>query len=95
MKTTIDNEWQKIMNGATNVNFNFYDELKNMVSTVKTDFIYPPGRLSAPNTWTCAVKLMAQKLQAYWNPVNECYVSISLCFCMVQNTLLPLWVFYS
>ena len=38
MKTTIDNEWQKIMNAARNANFNFYTELKNIVTTVKTGF---------------------------------------------------------
>ena len=80
MKTTIDNEWQKIMNAARNVNFNFYTELKNMVTAVKTGFLYG---LRPPNTNNCAVKLMAQKLQAYWNPVNECYVSVALCLGMV------------
>ena len=83
MKTTIDNKWQKLMNAARNANFNFYTELKNMVTTIKTGFLYG---LRPPNTWNCAVELMAQKLQAYWNPVNECYVSVALCFGMVQNT---------
>ena len=80
IKTTIDSEWEKIMNAATNADFNFYTELKNMVTAVHTRLLPPVWPPPAPNTDTCIVKLMAKKLQAYWNPVNECHVSSILEF---------------
>ena len=39
LRTTIDIEWQKVMNAAPNVNFNFYNELKDMASTIQNNFL--------------------------------------------------------
>ena len=38
LRTTIDIEWQKVMNAVPNVNFNFYNELEEMASTIRNNF---------------------------------------------------------
>ena len=79
-RTTVDSEWEKFINAATNVNFNFYTELKKMVATVKSRLLGPNFGLGGPpiNIWNCAIQFMGQKLRAYWDPINECYVSSTL-----------------
>ena len=38
LRTTIDIEWQNVMNSSPNVNFNFYNGLKDMTSTIQNNF---------------------------------------------------------
>ena len=38
LRTAIDIEWQKVMDAAPNVNFNFYNELEEMASSIRHNF---------------------------------------------------------
>ena len=39
LRATVDNEWQKIENAMTNVDFNFFTQLKSMTSTILGSFM--------------------------------------------------------